>query len=326
MLTIMISTLFGSVEQVNANDDVTTNVAVFSDVSQTHWAYSTISWATAKGYMKGFNDGTFKPENKVTEAEYIAVLSRLVINVSAGKGGSHWAAGAYQAFIDYHIPAKGYESDANKNERMTRGEFAMITMSVLAGRSVLSEKSAIDMFYKLGLTSGNVNIKGDRYAQFAPSGTLTRAELVAFLQRMTAKGLVKAGMLAAEDIVAVVDTDITAVYDKTVKQIKELGFTKNESYGDPSFLNMRDPITREQITLSNWISSLLIKTTGKSAQTIKAAEVLLKGMGLNPPPEFSDFITSPEDQLYGGHLTIDGVEVLVEVKSGRFLIYVFYDE
>ena len=49
----------------------------FKDVSIEHWAYKAIEEAAEKGYMQGYPDGTFRPEEPVTRAEMAAVLSRI---------------------------------------------------------------------------------------------------------------------------------------------------------------------------------------------------------------------------------------------------------
>ncbi len=44
--------------------------------TQTHWAKSYIDDLVERGYLTGYNDGTFKPENYLKAAEAIALLSR----------------------------------------------------------------------------------------------------------------------------------------------------------------------------------------------------------------------------------------------------------
>lgn len=43
---------------------------------QGHWAEGFIKGLVAKGYISGFPDGTFKPEDPITRAQYAAVISR----------------------------------------------------------------------------------------------------------------------------------------------------------------------------------------------------------------------------------------------------------
>lgn len=46
----------------------------FSDVNYSHWAFNTIQRAQAFELIKGFPDGTFRPEENVSKAEAIAIL------------------------------------------------------------------------------------------------------------------------------------------------------------------------------------------------------------------------------------------------------------
>ncbi|GLI50917.1 hypothetical protein TSYNTROOL_10030 [Tepidanaerobacter syntrophicus] len=51
----------------------------FSDVDL-YWATSAITWASEEGIVEGFPDGTFKPFQNVTEAEFAAILARYAKN------------------------------------------------------------------------------------------------------------------------------------------------------------------------------------------------------------------------------------------------------
>ncbi|GBF77427.1 S-layer protein [Paenibacillus sp. 598K] len=48
----------------------------FLDVSEGHWAKSAIDRAVALGIVKGYADGTFKPQQPVTRAEFVTMLVR----------------------------------------------------------------------------------------------------------------------------------------------------------------------------------------------------------------------------------------------------------
>ena len=50
----------------------------FADVPNTHWAAKYINFAATRGWVSGYADGTFKPENPITRAEVAAVTCRLL--------------------------------------------------------------------------------------------------------------------------------------------------------------------------------------------------------------------------------------------------------
>lgn len=49
----------------------------FSDV-EGHWAVGYIGALVKSGYLKGYTDGTFRPDRAVTRAEFVALLNRVV--------------------------------------------------------------------------------------------------------------------------------------------------------------------------------------------------------------------------------------------------------
>jgi hypothetical protein len=56
-----------------------TDNAVFSDVPATYWAYQEINSAYAKGWVNGYEDGTFRPGKNITRAE-VAKLVNTMLN------------------------------------------------------------------------------------------------------------------------------------------------------------------------------------------------------------------------------------------------------
>ncbi len=46
----------------------------FSDISESHWAFKYVNELSDKGVINGYEDGTFKPEGNVTNAEFIKLL------------------------------------------------------------------------------------------------------------------------------------------------------------------------------------------------------------------------------------------------------------
>jgi hypothetical protein len=48
----------------------------FSDVPQDHWAYTPITELASEGVIAGYGDGTFRPDQQVTRAEFAALLNQ----------------------------------------------------------------------------------------------------------------------------------------------------------------------------------------------------------------------------------------------------------
>jgi hypothetical protein len=75
----------------------------FADVPAGHWAHPFINSLSARGVIAGFPDGTFRPDEPVTRAQYAAMV-RQAFNRSAVRGATsfvdvppnYWAAAAIQ--------------------------------------------------------------------------------------------------------------------------------------------------------------------------------------------------------------------------------------
>lgn len=104
-------------------DHLTQGKHTFTDVPVLHWAYASIASASAKGWVGGYPDGTFRPESAITRAETAkivnSVLSRSAdqnfiaqsnkITVYTDLRTSHWA---YYEMIE----ASNAHKYANTNE------------------------------------------------------------------------------------------------------------------------------------------------------------------------------------------------------------------
>ena len=92
--------------------------ATFPDVPATHWAAQAIGAAAAQGWIGGYPDGTFRPENGLTRAEACAVLNRMLgrtgdsaqanklmtLGLFADVPASHWAATTIAEAAVQHTP------------------------------------------------------------------------------------------------------------------------------------------------------------------------------------------------------------------------------
>ena len=50
----------------------------FSDVPTDHWAYAAITSAAEKGWVTGYSDGTFRPNNAITRAEVVKITNAVL--------------------------------------------------------------------------------------------------------------------------------------------------------------------------------------------------------------------------------------------------------
>jgi hypothetical protein len=76
------------------------NALKFKDVPSTHWAYASIIQAAEKGYVKGFPDGTFRPNDSVTAAQFISMLI-LSLTEKDESGIVNWSKDTLDRIPDY---------------------------------------------------------------------------------------------------------------------------------------------------------------------------------------------------------------------------------
>ena len=118
-------------------DEVFTDQNDYSDVKVTQWFNKAISSMTKGEYVNGYPDGTFKPGQTITRAEFVTILVRFLDGVTDGDSpfsdvkDSHWA----KKYIVTAVEAgwiDGYPDGTFKpNEAITRAEAMKIMNSVL---------------------------------------------------------------------------------------------------------------------------------------------------------------------------------------------------
>ncbi|MCL2201933.1 MAG: S-layer homology domain-containing protein [Oscillospiraceae bacterium] len=105
----------------------------FPDVPRGHWAYNAVSEMTRRGIFTGYGDGTFRPNNLVTFAEFLAIIFRSVrINESPPipsrpQWAGHWA----ERYLNYAAHRLILPADVvTGNEHITRQAafYAMYTV------------------------------------------------------------------------------------------------------------------------------------------------------------------------------------------------------
>ncbi|ANY68434.1 hypothetical protein BBD42_19625 [Paenibacillus sp. BIHB 4019] len=138
---LMTSSVVMGKEAVKARQDLssvrqayasTSAAPVFTDIKG-HWAESTIKKAVSDGYLKGYSNGTFKPNGLITRAELASVLVRITKNKNDGSKasftdvqGSYWAASAINGAVGTGFVKSGDAPGAkfNPNQAMTRYDMA----------------------------------------------------------------------------------------------------------------------------------------------------------------------------------------------------------
>jgi len=161
----------------------------FKDVGPDFWAFADIEWAVSKGLVKGYDDKTFKPYNRLTEAQLAVILSRYFNpDIEKAAGVESW----YSKYYDY-LRLNGILLPGHANRKVIEKPVNRITMarSLAASQGISgSDNQIIDWMYDKGLTTGSGR-SANKYVDFASQDSLSRTQISAFFQRMNDKGMVK---------------------------------------------------------------------------------------------------------------------------------------
>lgn len=159
-----------------------------------HWAEDAIRSLVASGAIKGYSDGTFKPDNTITRAEFAQILVKAMGIPAADNAqvfvdtGNHWGresiAAAYAAGI-----ISGYgDNRFGPNDLVTREQIAamVIRAAKLTGPSAqlnFADNEAISAWAKeqvaIAVLNGLITGYGDQ--TFRPGNHATRAEAAAIM-------------------------------------------------------------------------------------------------------------------------------------------------
>lgn len=174
----------------------------FTDVPLSAWYYEDVVWAYQEGVMQGLDGKRFGPDEKVSQATIVTVLSRLAkIDMSQFDGetepdvpaGQYFTAAAVWAKRSGLMPAGGAFTGS---EVTTRNQMAVMLTKYLASmgkdtatpaQSVTFEDSAemseeganaFQVLYKYGIFRGTGGMKME------PAGSTTRAQFAALIHRI----------------------------------------------------------------------------------------------------------------------------------------------
>lgn len=149
------------------------NPAVFTDIGS-HWAKTGIEWAAGQGIAAGYEDGSFRPNARISEREFLAMVFRAhpEFDIHPAVPGEPWYMPYYEAAERLHWPV----GDMEAKKEFTRGSVARI---IAATRGyLLDTRDAVQYLLDTGLSKGKTSATIEGYGMDDP---LTRAEAVVFL-------------------------------------------------------------------------------------------------------------------------------------------------
>lgn len=158
-----------------------------------HWAKAGIEQALAKGYVDGYEDGSFQPDRQVSRAEFAKMaVAAMKLPVSGSSSGSDWYMGAVNAAVNAGVHKWSDFSTGDWNTPMNRAEMARMAVRA-AGQDTDDELKWMYLATKAGLIQGV-----DDTGSLEVDGTTTRAQAVTIIERILAVKDGREGEIAAQ--------------------------------------------------------------------------------------------------------------------------------
>lgn len=177
---LAVALMFSACSGITPNTKVVAaDAAKFTDIDQ-HWASEQIRLAASKGYVDGFEDGSFRPDQNVTRAEFIKMaVTALKLPVGGGStSGNDWYIPYANAAVSGGIHLWSDFSSGDWNTPMTREEMVRV-----AGRSVGEKNDDAKKWMYLAASKGLIQGLDDTGALGEEQPT-NRAQSVTIIERI----------------------------------------------------------------------------------------------------------------------------------------------
>lgn len=216
-----------------------------------HWAKNSFMRLEEMGIINGYDDGSYRPDEKITRAEFFAIINR-ISNVSKNNGSSFTDVSSeawYKSVVDYAAGAhyaSGYDDGSFRpNDYITRTEAAAAVVKAFGGdkdgSAEFTDAKDIPEWAKdyVDILSSSGTLSGDESGAFRPNDCITRAETAAMFDKFIGKFYSKAENLndyTFEDKVLVRNTNI--IFDNVTFN-GDIYIGSGVSGGEIRFLNCK---------------------------------------------------------------------------------------
>lgn len=215
---------------------VPVSAATFSDVDEGDWYYDVVEAGVANGYIDGFEDGTFRPNNTVSNAEFYKMIATAFNIEIPEMEQTHWAAPyaralyrdgnrniqTYPGYFDVGIKRK----DAIRNLVFAAGDIRTVFSSKYFDIETFEDMPLPTIWHYDGyilIAQINGIVSGDENGLLNPENTLTRAEAVTLIERALA---VEDWVVKEPDILNKLNIKYIGNYAETFKESLYVGLDK----------------------------------------------------------------------------------------------------
>lgn len=171
----------------------------FNDI-QGHWAAASILEAARRGIIVGYGDGTFRPQQAVTRAQFIVMLQRALRlegsessrSFSDLKTVGAWAHSSLLKAVEAGWLTGYPDGTVHPNAPLTRTMMAMVIARALelqpsdAQQVSFADAEDIPVWGKAAVEAARSKglLRGQSSNRFNPGGTTTRAEAATLMLRL----------------------------------------------------------------------------------------------------------------------------------------------
>ncbi|WP_235615987.1 S-layer homology domain-containing protein [Metasolibacillus fluoroglycofenilyticus] len=164
--------------------------AGFKDVPKEHFAYDAVLWAQKYEIINGYSDGTFKPNEMITEQQFAKLLANYfeleIVEDELKKQTTTeiWSDEFYNSLASYGVPLNGYLHNSIRSQPVKRGVVAQAIAHLADAQQNLN--SSIEFLLEHSISTGQNPKYENRDLQkfFGSTNNMTRAQVVTLLYRM----------------------------------------------------------------------------------------------------------------------------------------------
>lgn len=247
----------------------TFSYAEFSDINDSHWGYNAVFNMASNEILSGYPDGSFKPNNNITLAEYASIFTNFFSieenaedNYFINVDKSYWAKGKIEAMRQYIQPSydsideylgineNAFEDGISANMPVTREVVIYSLASILAldesnytvgdeiifadYEDILYPKYAV-LLYKNNILSGEV-IAGKTY--LAPERYISRVEIASIFNKLLLEGKKISNIEDVESFNNVLNNMISLIKEYKLDEAKQHIYDSNRTLENINFNNL----------------------------------------------------------------------------------------
>gem|GEM_PF-5282934 len=160
----------------------------FKDIKPNHEAYEAVKWGIQRGLVQGYEDGTFRPYQKLTEAQFAIMAKRFYPDIkeapfNLGNTKPDWADSVYASLGQYQVPLRGYKELKYRGQPIKRGLVAQFISWVHQGNNRLED--SIQFMFDKRISLGGSKTEKDILKRYGYNEELTRSQALNIFYRLS---------------------------------------------------------------------------------------------------------------------------------------------